>query len=281
MGDRDDPFERLEQSTDAFRGRLSRSDGPGGGDEGKRMLEGASRTVIGSSQPIGPTGTAPAAAVPPYPPLQTLIDLSANPDQAEMLTVALFLEFTPPPNDSNPERGRIRYVSSLDALDAGVAVIQWGTGGVQQEAEVDFLDGMTFALCASYLRVSAGREYLTNAVGSEMTLGASAGYGAVAGANIRPQRTRYVNVAIATMSIRTVPVPPYARSFKVMWQGGDGAGIDMTVNDPSNSIIYEGRQAQFVAPPEWPVPNDARSVTIQNLGAVDIIPLRVVFELDL
>lgn len=96
-----------------------------------------------------------------FPPNVTSLINITGPDHSAMpMTVTL----TPPPNSkpSNPAGAffppAIGSIDNYANFDGAVAVVSWGTGGVQTYAEIDYGRGTTFSLYCSSLQVNVRRE---------------------------------------------------------------------------------------------------------------------------
>lgn len=155
------------------------------------------RGNVGRSEPVAGFPAAPV----------TLINVEGADDKGAMVTVYL-----DPPILENRDEGTIDTIPL--AVPVGVAIVQWGNGGFQHEAEVDFARGCAFSLACSYLRVIARVD------GTSVTirLGATVAYGTRPGPLRGPSRTIPFTpdpIPVGGASDRAL-IPPFARSGTVL-----------------------------------------------------------------
>lgn len=165
-----------------------------------------------------------------------------------------------------------------------VAFIEWGIGGVQANAEVDFVNGTTINVRASFLRVSAFLEIFDTNFSWLTAL--SAFVGPQIGANNVAQRTFTLPQTLTPLAADTMsgPVPRFAREFTVghsininndrlpllvTFERGNGllnAGqsIYETVGDPAGAA---SQVVNALRPGERaPIPNGAMIWRMSNLS---------------
>lgn len=126
---------------------------------------------------------------------QTVLDLSERDIKGRPVTVCLAKAILPPAFATS---ARLR------------ALVEWGIGGVQTSAEVDWRQGTLFTLCASFLRVSVINDALP---GSTFKAGAFAGFLNQSNGMRRATRTVYVDLGILAAANQDIAVPPYAETF--------------------------------------------------------------------
>jgi hypothetical protein len=178
-----------------------------------------------------------------------------------------------------------------------VAHLQLGIGGQVFFADVDWIFGQMFSVCATQIRVDAGLEWIAPipvpAAGPQglplQTLGASLSEGVIVHAN-RPQRTLGSNVALTpggtagglgvAGSFAQYHIPPFATNFRVLARPNN-AQLSVSVYG------YDGAPqpawyTQVASPSqEYPLPSDAVSVVVSNIGAANVDNHRIVFSLSL
>jgi hypothetical protein len=167
------------------------------------------------------------------------------------------------------------------------AVIEWGVGGARARAFVDYLNGVTLNVIASFVRVYGA-----------ITQGPSAGLANTSAAYqlsafVGPgwtrtgtaQRTVYTGPIVNTGSSPVITVPPFARRVTVI-------GCDTTTPpnltactirfaqspDGSNNVgnfFCNGNQ-----PIPFPVPNGGQYFSVENTTGVEI-QMAAVFELGI
>lgn len=192
---------------------------------------------------------------------QPLLEAKASDEVASPMTVTLFTR------------------NQVGTITDAVATVGWGTGGVQADAEVDFVNGTVFSVHASFIRITAS---IRTTIGTpSIDLAAMICYGIHPG-GLRPQRTisRDVNdanlgdIAVAGVSVAS-NIPTFAHNVQLMQapaaavaEGAyrlrffGGVAAVQTFDSLTNSAF--GRKAGGPAP----IPNMARTITVRNLDAV-------------
>lgn len=204
-----------------------------------------------------------------------LVNLSIDDDEAGPIGVTLTLPDIRV-TSADPEFARIFRI--IREQESYVALIEWGSGMLSSAVEIDFINGAGLTVVGSSLRVTAYRENFD--VSPLLTVGAFAGIG-LAGSR-RPQRTRYLK-ALGAGANSGMPIPPFAKSFKVLRDTGVGFSLDLTIQLRQNvtgtpiETILLGANSLC---PEIPISNDARQVRIFNTAAF-AQNVTVVFEIDL
>jgi hypothetical protein len=222
-------------------------------------------------------------------PLQTVPSIVQTPlrtgDDAEVLAVSL--GFTLPAQANDPADN-----ASLIPVRV-TAIIEWGIGGAFFSAECDWAQGITFAVTASFLRVSARvAEIPVLGVGSiDLVLTAGIAYGNASTLNVSSPCRLTVDLGSLASGVSTaaIPVPPWAVGCTVV----DG-GLLATGNDPDFTInftptgfnqagtVYNvktrsnlGQQVEG----QFPIPIDGRFVRVTNNGLLNASPVKIIFNL--
>lgn len=223
-------------------------------------------------------------------------------------------------NNATGERANQEFLGDSFAVDGeitwipAVALIEWGIGGVQNQAEVDWVNGMTANLSASFIRVSAFIDNVNNGIfnfnAGIVSLQAFVGPGNV-NRGIAAQRTISVglvnngppNAATragfpsvgfgpneATYHPSLFPVPPMAKQVTLEAitsnLGGTFSNVDWSAQilfyrTTLNSVFAAARFTNNQREPV-PVPNGAQFFTVQNDGndaAHIIFDCNAVFDL--
>ena len=178
--------------------------------------------------------------------------------------------------------------SSQDGANAAVcvAIVQWGAGEAETEAEIDFgVGGVVFTLPASSIRITA--EYEATFAGGEraptVRVGAFASIGS-GDRRTRLTRTRIEPDQIDPADSVAFEVPPFARAIRVL--AGDQATrslrldffSDPTVPPPAYSVDIPAGTAA----PSIDLTPDITSVLLTNTGAAALpVGARAVFELGI
>jgi len=178
--------------------------------------------------------------------------------------------------------------SGQDGANAAVcvALVQWGAGEAETEAEIDFgVGGVVFTVPASAIRITA--DYEATFAGSErapvVRVGAFASIGS-GDRHTRLTRTRIAPDPIDPAASVAFEVPPFGRAIRVL--AGDQATralrldffSDPTVPPPAYSVeIPAGAAAPLVD-----LTPDVTSVLLTNTGAAALpVGARAVFELGI
>lgn len=112
--------------------------------------------------------------------------------------------------------GLIPYALPTDNAEI-VAILEWGVGGCNSVAMIDFIHGTSFNLVADFVRVSARQQTLNNiawppAVTRDVMVGAFATPGAML-STTTPQRTIANNNVIAAGVGIAYNIPPFAKDM--------------------------------------------------------------------
>ncbi|UJR87304.1 MULTISPECIES: hypothetical protein [Sandaracinus] len=143
-----------------------------------------------------------------------------------------------------------------------VAEVQWGVGPAVATAEVDFVRGAQFTVCASGLHVSARVDGPTDVPAPRYRVGAFAGYGAASSSS--PRRTLYTSTEAAAGGAfqASIDLPPFAAYLRAL--RGPARRVPMAISfiDRALEELARIEVTADVEPPLVPVPNGAAQVTI-------------------
>jgi len=167
-----------------------------------------------------------------------------------------------------------------------VALVQWGAGEAEAEAEIDFgIGGVVFTLPASSIRITA--EYEDNFSATEspqpIRVGAFASVGSGA-RQTRLTRTRFVGDSIPPGGTTTFEVPRFAKALRVL--GGDQAArallLDFFNDLAAATPLYSVEVAAGAPSPLTDLAPDITAVVLTNTGASALAAgVRGVFELGI
>lgn len=162
------------------------------------------------------------------------------------------------------------------------AIVEWGNGGLQSRAEIDFLIGCAFSVPCSFLRVIGRNDEDTNDIApGSVRLGAFAAYlqrtGSIAHA---PQRTIvYPTLAPGASAVRTIPA--FATNFW-LYTNPVSASLLIEFLDLTSTVIAVTSTLFPVVPhANTPIPNGARFVRITNTGGIALISARAIYTIAL
>lgn len=224
----------------------------------KELLDAPQSNNLGRSETV----VSPDAATPA--PTVTLINASASDRSSRCVVVTL----------DTPELEN-RDLASFDVVGArpfAIAIVEWGSGGHQNIAEIDYARGAQFTVEASALRVKARLDPLVNGGISTIPIkvAATLGYGTRPGPLRGPARTipaTPVPVLAGTTS-NFATIPRYARSGTLLVTplAIPAETYRVDIRDFTGALI-----AQFVGTANdlWriPVPNGAFVWSVFNGGA--------------
>lgn len=211
------------------------------------------------------------------------------------------LEFSSTLGPSNPQnatgeqdnlemQGRTFFPGTLDPITwpPFEALIEWGVGGNSSEVAVDFINGATVPIVASWVRVHgvvvSGTEAGVSGTSAIYTLSAFVGPGL---ARARAQKTVYAGQVDSLVESDVFAVPKFAkRAYVVGCDDSAAPDVAVTVatlrfwqspNKTANvgNFVSSGNQ-----PGSFPVPAGAAYFTVVNGMSVSPL-LSVVFELGL
>jgi len=118
------------------------------------------------------------------------------------------------------------------------AFVEWGSGGVQASALVDFINGSTFSVGASFVRVTGINFSTPSAPGNgPMTFGAFAAYGELSNIPKSAQLTDYFDTLVGPPFI--VLVPTFAKTVVVKRLAMSISAVRVQVEDAAGIGFYD------------------------------------------
>jgi hypothetical protein len=199
-----------------------------------RGIPAISRQVAGKVQGLLHTGTqqgrSVSVIVPPgttgFGEEVTVLNLTGDDRDARSITIHTSLD-----------NQRLTFGGASPSFRPSIqGRVQWGAAGVQSEALFDWMQGTTFNVAASWLRVSA-RALPSVGIGTpvETNVGVSAGYGVMPSSAINlPQLTQYLVFDADPVLNYQGEVPPFAHSV-VVYPPNDApaAPYRVVIDEPS------------------------------------------------
>lgn len=238
-----------------------------------RLLDGGN---MGRSEDVAIVNTGPEG--------RSILDIKGDDKQARVVSVSLITQLPPDP------------LPFLIAPLAGIALVEWGNSGVQAQAELDFINGTSFSVPCSFLRINVIRDGVDDAGFDTATTryGAFVSYEPLPGGI--PQRTLNNDDSIAGTVFPIAPagigffiIPRFAKEMYLYRRA-------TLFNLPPPAVQIEFTDATFASitaedkatGEDWnfwvPIPNDARFVRLRNAeagGGLSIGEVRLVFRLGL
>ena len=192
----------------------------------------------------------------------TILDLRGSDESPELMTVALGFDVTGD-GTSNPITDDI-YLQAL---------IDWGAGGISQQARLDFQNGTNVRLVASNVRVKAvytpGADALTDRTGPQVTAYAAIAYGAP---SFRSSPARFTQRAAlgafgSSTAVANLDVPKFANAFGLVT---DVSTFSIVVTARATKTSDQRFNAEYLVNAPAPLestfllPQGARVLTLGN-----------------
>ena len=263
-----------------------------------RPLSGAQQNNRGNSRQVTlhTQGGGPIQTVP------SVVETSKSAgDDAEVITIQLGMDIPSQFQDLTSD-----YSGVL--IDV-TAIVEWGVGNAFFSAEVDWNQGTSFAVCASFCRVSARVAAIVDASAPnlDIVLRASLAYGNASTLNNSSPARRTVRIGNVDDPLSpdqttipaggfsaAIPIPVWAMGFTLndAWAGDSFATVvepDYTIflfneagGNPVASYSLETRSNEGLQTEgQFPVPGSARFIQVKNnLGLVVHNP-KLIFNLGM
>jgi hypothetical protein len=233
-------------------------------DGTKSLLDSPDANNIGRSEAT----VSPALLV--RAPTVTLVNLKADDPTGRFVTVYLKAAIE---NFQDGEKGE----------PYGVAFVDWGSGGHQHSAIIDFANGTAFSLACSYLRVKAALDPLLTFGGVSLKpirLAASTAYGVRPAVFRGPARTIPTGSVGAGNISADFEIPTFARKGSLIVTP-QTAPVPLHVVELANSSgAAIATLVGFEQTRDIPVPSEAVFFRVTNAAAV-AVSFRIVWELAL
>jgi hypothetical protein len=206
-------------------------------------------------------------------------------EDAEQLLITLGYHWEGFAYEDNPDFGAM--FPALSYVPIATAVIGWGIGGASFEAEVDWVQGLSFPLNASFARIGAYVQ--SEPFDRKLILDAAISYGASQKFYSGARKTQAPAAQTANSSTFAVPrfatgliplvtnllaTPSGPQNFCIsIGNGLSGVGNTVAAFFWQNDTRYGCREGLI------PLPNIGKSVTITNLDA-NVPPTYCIFSLS-
>lgn len=209
----------------------------------------------------------------------TLLSVSGDDSQSRVLSCTL-VDLTPPfPTDDG---------AGTSFTARAKALVEWGVGGVQASTLLDFINGTSFTIEGSFLRVTAVLDKVGGLYGGlaqaqvNQVLGAFCGYGAVTKSNTFNAKNTIYEDQFAGGGGVFYDIPPFATNFLFYTTYGPGSVVT-DVCDSGNKLLY-GANWTSAANQNVPVEltGDARRIFVPGGGTIPAQgTFRIVFGMSL
>jgi hypothetical protein len=206
--------------------------------------------------------------------LKTILDVRSETNDAEMLSVSIGVVQLDP--------GQPFFGVTVDL----VARVTWGMGGANFETEMDLINGLTFAIPATYLRIDVSyRGSGPLAAAPTFQVSAGAGYGTHV-SNSSPTRRTVRLGYIPHAGFASVVIPFFATSFALFaWDPALTANLFVEVRDRNLTPVQKYSLTSYsnlanqneIA---YPIANGTYDLNISH-SAAGSIPVGVIFNLNI
>lgn len=240
--------------------------------------EASRRKILGHTANIGQNVlVTDISTAPPTSPFggKPVLILKAEGDETDGQTMTVVLAVNTPIQQGGPQSSEPENL---------VAVIQFGSGGAQSQAEVDFINGQVIQVPGSSIQVFARLDTKDGSSANQMQ--ANVGAWLVKYPKARVSRlTRSLFVQAGGIahggSSQTFPIPPFATEFQLLYNPSDTlTNILYTVFDDTNTEIY--RQPASVENGLLRLAGSASAVNVKNNdGAINLVSGYGVFTIEL
>lgn len=159
---------------------------------------------------------------------------------------------------------------------AALAIVQWGNGGANAIACLDYVNGMSFTLNASFIRICGIAIGLMPA---GARVGAHIARGALGAPIHHPQRTLFNSTDVAPAGTSDFLIPPFAKRYRIVVEPGTAFQCDhLDSAGGSNSSFQVGANSQM----DWEsLQVFDTTIRVTNIGAANIRTSQAIFELSI
>lgn len=201
---------------------------------------------------------------------RTLVEILGDDSCALLLTGTL-----DGPRPDGPAFGALQ-------VPRATAIIEWGNGGLQSQAEIDFIRGCTFSVGCSFLRIIGHNgEDAADADSGDERLGAFVSYLPRVGTPaFSPQLTIRTGPLVALAST-TIAVPSFATD---LWVYAVPVSVSLLIEflDAVGTVLAATSTLFPVVPHvNTPLPNGARSVRFTATGGLAAADIQAIFRISM
>lgn len=208
----------------------------------------------------------------------TLLNLNGSDQESAVVSVTLV-------NNTPAVPAQLDATPTFAAARAS-ALVEWGVGGVQDSAIVDFLNGTTFTLEGSFIRVTGFLEPIGQFFGGgiqqgaiNMILGAFAGYGATGKSNtFNAKKTIYIDQFDHLLPF--FAIPKHATNLMIV----SPVDVDFSVTDIGHKLLNSNTwPAHTLSAVPLELSGDAAFIAVNAGGGAnppDTTAIRLVFGIS-
>lgn len=179
-------------------------------------------------------------------------------------------------------------LQELAGADSGFKVegiLTFGIGGASFQAEFDWLQGVSFGVAASFVRVAARVTYLSPEAEGKLAIAAALAYGPSPGGNFSPLRKTVELGSIAPGVVSDPqPIPAFTSGATIITEGNYPPGVRLRFQSGSRVASFDmtsrantsGQSDSQFAVPGW-----AETFTVENIGVATLNNVNAVFSLAL
>tara|TARA_R100001244_G_scaffold132394_1_gene108850 strand:- start:1957 stop:2862 length:906 start_codon:yes stop_codon:yes gene_type:complete len=217
----------------------------------------------------------------------TLLEVSGPDDAAQLMTVTLDM---PAQSGEDPVTSQpLQPPSLIDPYrlhtDLCRAQVDFGNGGFQSTAFLDFGRGVSFTVPASFVRVSASRAEQPSFI-PNINVGAHIAFGSIGNSRgVQPTLTDLVDVGIGGGSIVVRNIPPFAVAVTPMFFSDDAAVATFFLegafkHGPALNPPFSQWRTTINADRTIAIPSGATRIELENPNAT-ALKVALVYQLGL
>lgn len=182
----------------------------------------------------------------------------------------------------------LQVLQPLSGLNAGYkvdGVLSFGIGGASFSAEFDWLQGVSFAVAASFARVAARVTYLSPGGAGKLALSSAFAYGPSPGGNFSPLRKTVDLGTLAPLTPSTAQaIPSFASGVTLTSEGSTAPNLRLRFLSGSRVATYDmtsRANTATQADAQFAIPGWAESFTVENLAGANLDNVNAIFSLSL
>lgn len=181
-----------------------------------------------------------------------------------------------------------QVAKALSGANAGykvIGILSFGIGGASFSAEFDWLQGVSFAVAASFMRVAARVTYLSPAGDGQIALSAGLAYGPSPGGNFSPLRKTVEVGTLAPLSPSTAQaIPSFASAVTLTTEGVAAPNLRLRFLSGARVATYDMTSRANTATQadgQFAIPGWAETFTVENLAGANVDNVNAIFSLSL
>lgn len=179
----------------------------------------------------------------------------------------------------------MRALSGLNAGFKVEGVLTFGIGGANFQAEFDWLQGVSFAVVASFVRIAARVTYLSPGGDGQLALSAALGYGPGPGGLFSPMRkTIELGTLAPGVPSTAQAIPAFSSGATLISEGNTAPTLRLRFQSGTRIATYDMTSRANTAVQsdgQFAIPGWAETFTVENTGLANLDNVNAVFSLSL